>query len=311
MKRAIFAITMTLILSAVGKTQAASPTAYEIGLKKILTHSSTTSQVYLTMALAGASEEAIRAVETDLKKSKTDDKLSAVDLVKNEITVNGKRTGVRIISYSPPQMTYKGRIWKLAPGQSMDKNYFSFMQIVEGGKKSAAHWFINEAYAFEPDPEEGGQSGMLTKSTGALLVGGFACLMSSVCPMVVGGVLIATGAAATVIPGVRPGLEVKCGKVESSISTVVDGKTSGSFKVVKKPDGTFAAQQFDDVAQRWVEYVPSDKAAFEELAKCDSEVQAAQIKKSVEAKMSSAVTIAKGGGSGPAHGAQIPADSAN
>lgn len=127
-----------------------------------------------TLETAGVSIESIRAIEADLQKRMPESSvLPKLQMTNDELIVDGKKTGIVVLSYSPLKVKFQGRIWSSKPSATGDDNYRSLVKFIE--KPKTFSWFsliIPQAKAFwgTPDPLTGAMSGGVLGVFGGSLV---------------------------------------------------------------------------------------------------------------------------------------------
>jgi hypothetical protein len=125
--------------------------------------------------------DAISAIRKDLGKKLNGKTASAtLSLIKNEIFVDGRKTGITVVSRSVLGVSYRGRTWTYEKNISADQNYFALLKILSG--TSTGHLFNNllpqaNAQGIDTDPVDiaatfGLGAGAVAFVAGALCVGG-------------------------------------------------------------------------------------------------------------------------------------------
>ncbi|MGZ3704049.1 MAG: hypothetical protein ACXWSD_20235, partial [Bdellovibrionota bacterium] len=91
----------------------------------------TLDQLEFITAASGASVDSVRAIAADLRARVGTADLPRFSLASNEITVNGKKTGVWIDPHSPLRVRFQGRTWLYDKNASAEKNYFSLAKFFD------------------------------------------------------------------------------------------------------------------------------------------------------------------------------------
>ncbi|MGZ3730677.1 MAG: hypothetical protein ACXVCG_15720, partial [Bdellovibrionota bacterium] len=105
-------------------------------------------QLEFITAASGASVDSVRAIAADLRARVGTADLPRFSLASNEITVNGKKTGVWIDPHSPLRVRFQGRTWLYDKNVSAEKNYFSLAKFFDAkSEASLLDWIIPSAKA--------------------------------------------------------------------------------------------------------------------------------------------------------------------
>ncbi len=96
-------------------------------------------QIFFYMAYAGIPVESLREIRNDLKNrdEKNPASFPRLSLRKNELTLNGQRTGIFLTSYSPMSIQYKGQTWAYDKTKLVESNYRALTKLLESKSPSA------------------------------------------------------------------------------------------------------------------------------------------------------------------------------
>jgi hypothetical protein len=87
---------------------------------------------------ADASTEAIEVIGADLEMRLPDGlELPKATLVQDEVVIDGKPSGLKIVSYAPFKIKYGGRFWSANSRRTLDENYLELVRYFEEGSKPA------------------------------------------------------------------------------------------------------------------------------------------------------------------------------
>jgi hypothetical protein len=89
----------------------------------------TPQEIAFMGVLGGANPEPMQAIREDLAKKTKGATWPKFALKKNEVFADGKATGIQISSYSPVNVTFKGKLWAYDKELSPEKNYFSLVKL--------------------------------------------------------------------------------------------------------------------------------------------------------------------------------------
>jgi hypothetical protein len=143
--------------------------------KSLIENVRTRNQVLSALEKAGASLESIDAIGDDLEKRLPETlDLPKVTLVKDEVLVDGKKSGLKIVSYAPLKIKLNGKMWSPKSHATTDQNYFSLVQFLEpkqaaGAIKRGSAIFtllLPQAHAFFGGYGQGALSGALIGALG-------------------------------------------------------------------------------------------------------------------------------------------------
>jgi len=108
----------------------------------------TLDQLEFITAASGASSESVRTITADLRGKMGAADMPKLSLASNEITVNGKKTGVWVDPHSPLRVRYQGRTWLYDKNVTAEKNYFTLTKFFTGeSETSLLDWLIPSARA--------------------------------------------------------------------------------------------------------------------------------------------------------------------
>ncbi len=126
-----FACSISLVLTpplsaqAAGKT-AAGPADAENLIRFTLENVKSTDQALILLSLTGATREQLTSIQKDLGgRYDGRDSRAEITLKDKQILVGGKPTRIRISSFSPLNVEYRGRVWAYEKSKSVEENYFS------------------------------------------------------------------------------------------------------------------------------------------------------------------------------------------
>lgn len=105
--------------------------------KAMLEHTSTREQLIKTMETGGVSTEAMSLIEPDLKKRMGKEKAPKFKVIKNQLSVNGKKVPVYFDSYEPLILRVRGEKWKYNEEKAGEENYFKLTKLLEGSSSNA------------------------------------------------------------------------------------------------------------------------------------------------------------------------------
>jgi hypothetical protein len=87
---------------------------------------------------ADASTEALAVIGADLEKRLPDGMdLPKATLVNDEVVIDGKPSGLKIVSYAPFKIKYAGRFWAANSRLTLDANYLELIRYFEEGSRPA------------------------------------------------------------------------------------------------------------------------------------------------------------------------------
>jgi hypothetical protein len=133
-------------VSAGAETKAVSPAL----IKAVLEIPVSLNSVMFDVALSGASNETVREIAENLKPHSEQLAKLRLTLNKNEIYVNGEKSGLRVSSYQPFNLEFKGRTWALDRKLSADQNFQSMIKFFNGSRTaSLISIFIPEVSAYQ------------------------------------------------------------------------------------------------------------------------------------------------------------------
>jgi hypothetical protein len=100
-------------------------------------------------ATTKAPADDVRKINADVLAKWGNSPFPALSLLDNEITMNGKKTGVWVDPTGPLRIRYHGRTWKLDKSDSVEKNYYSLAKFLGSSQKqtSLLDWLIPSAEA--------------------------------------------------------------------------------------------------------------------------------------------------------------------
>lgn len=131
-------VTLASIVNFAGANQAsAKPTDEEISksrvlMKEILEALRSKQEISNLLVNSGVSTEAMQVIEKDLEKRiPAETVLPKMTLKQDQIFVDGKATGVRIVSYSPLKISYNKRHWTMSDRKSTEENYATLATFFE------------------------------------------------------------------------------------------------------------------------------------------------------------------------------------
>jgi hypothetical protein len=106
-------------------------------------------QITWLLASTDMSEDAAKAIQADvLKRNAGAHALPEMKLVSDELLIDGQATGIRITSWSPMNISFKGKIWSYSKEKTPDQNYFSLVDFIQPNAKTSAYdLFIPKAHA--------------------------------------------------------------------------------------------------------------------------------------------------------------------
>ena len=266
------------------------------------------------LAANGASSDSIKIINTDLLKTKPipiDIKISDA----GEILIGGKSTGTKIVSYSPFNISHRGRTWFYDTNSSIDQNYFALVRFLSPPKKSAS-LFFPQAWA-EDDLNSYFDGAMSQKYQAALITADSQRAISRVAfstGITLGALHIAAVGqeenARAVIKNILGGdFQIRCdadngfiitdGDHRSQAGIVMTAPTPGTFflGVTMKPPRPGQPWFYDGkgrlLPQAGVKAIPDDyKAALAQLIQCKPD-QLQALKENMKASLKS-VSIATG-----------------
>ncbi len=121
--------------------------------------------------------EGMKIIAPDLKRRLPDRvKYPKFKLVKNQLFVNGKPSGLKFLSHQPVTISYKKQTWKYNPEKPFEESYFQILELLEGKKSSSisrndwTNWILPTAHA----RVDGGQGFFQGTSARFLFTGGIA-----------------------------------------------------------------------------------------------------------------------------------------
>ena len=123
---------------------------------------------------AGLSIEAFNVIGSDLEKRLPKDaKIPKMVLKDDEIQIDGKATGLKLISYEPLKMKIQKRTWAFDPDKTPDVNYLDFTRFLEVKAKSNAmiRLFFPQAQAQFSDLFSGALSGTVIGALAGGVIG--------------------------------------------------------------------------------------------------------------------------------------------
>ena len=145
--------------------------------KTILEGLHTKNDVLGLLSHAGVSIEGLRFIDADLAKRMPEKsvvpKLSlgtAAD--KDQVTIEGKATGLHIASYSPLKLKFQDRSWSMNEKVSTDENYASVMKFLEARKSVAMNSLVGLVLPGANALFENGMSGLMSGTLIGALGGG-------------------------------------------------------------------------------------------------------------------------------------------
>lgn len=103
----------------------------------------------LLSAASKIDESSLNTIRTDLEYRMGSTKMPKFSMKSNQVMIDGKGTGVRVMSYDPVTVTYKNKEWKYKKDLSVAQNYFSLGNFINGEKTNASvlNLLIEPAYA--------------------------------------------------------------------------------------------------------------------------------------------------------------------
>ncbi|MES2856872.1 MAG: hypothetical protein V4692_13470 [Bdellovibrionota bacterium] len=103
-------------------------------------------QIAFLYAFAEVGESQTKAIIDNLSRRAGGSSLEPMSFQSGEFYRAGKPSGVRIISYQPFNIEYKGKIWSFDKSQSAEQNYLSLLKTLES-KSTVQISFLSEAHA--------------------------------------------------------------------------------------------------------------------------------------------------------------------
>jgi hypothetical protein len=99
------------------------------------------------------SPESYRVIENDLmRRFKKDARFPKFTLVRDQVVIDTIASGLKITSYSPLQIDFRGRPWRYDLKMSPDENYLALMDFIGQQKTRSAGlaMFFPQAHAYGP-----------------------------------------------------------------------------------------------------------------------------------------------------------------
>lgn len=119
-------------------------------VKAFLEMPKSANELFAFMSMAGASSDSLRVLETEARKqlNNLDAELPKIKLRRNMIFVNGKSTGMRVVSVDPLNIEDHNRTWAYDKTQPVDVNVHSLNDFMKGQQKAALlDLILPKAYA--------------------------------------------------------------------------------------------------------------------------------------------------------------------
>jgi len=108
-------------------------------------------QISVLLRLAGASDEAVRKIQSKMtSKIGNSTTLPKLQLKDGQVLVEGKNSGIKVTSYSPLELSYRGKNWRFNYNAAPDKNFEDLLIFFGNSRKfSFLNLLVNDANAAE------------------------------------------------------------------------------------------------------------------------------------------------------------------
>lgn len=207
-------------------------------------------QPLILIAMGGAEKEALQNIYKDMQKRNAASVAGQMALKDNQVFFKGKATGVRITSYSPLNVEYKGQVWSYDKSQAADTNYFHLISVLEGKQQhGVSSLWLPSAYAQSNEQTVNGAIlGTVLGGMAGILLGG---VLSIVVPPLGIGMAYAGG----VLVGANIGLVwavVAGNKADKEYNALVDQLLKAPFLLACNKDKVILTSGVSNNASRIV-----------------------------------------------------------
>jgi hypothetical protein len=125
-------------------------------------------QMRMTLAVGGASAEDIGA----FMKAASVTQAKTYTIVNSEILVNGRASGLKVVSYAPFSLKFKGDVWTYDSTKTSSENFTAIRKIIATEHASLFSRFLaTPAYAVEVDSDAAQDAAMWAVPAGMLAFG--------------------------------------------------------------------------------------------------------------------------------------------
>jgi hypothetical protein len=129
--RSLILVSLLMLMSA-GAFAAPGKISDAAYFKAVLEHVHSRAQLIKVLEISDVSKESVKFIESDLKKRMPDGvKLPKIKVIKDQISLNGKKIPIYFVSYNPLTIRVNSEKWKYKEEKTGEDNYFTLIKILE------------------------------------------------------------------------------------------------------------------------------------------------------------------------------------